>query len=407
MKKNFLMLGLISLSLLSVTACSLTNPFASASQEDMILSDKKRDKLHQLVASHYYYQQLDDAQKANYLLLYDSLSQFREVVSLSPASKASLIKTIDAFTMDNPAFFWVTTANYQLEMSDQVAFVTFDLPKDAPKIYQQLQAIGDDILSKAPAENDYERIKYFYDTIIQDTDYNQKAFQAYQSGDETLISSNQDIRSVLIDHLSVCNGYAQTFQFLCQKAGIPVAYIRGEVTSSQSKERYHHAWNAVEIDGNYYAVDTTWGDPVFDTQLSGQQQSLINYHFLCLPDQLLNQTHKASTDIAFNSSETFTSIWKIPKCSDDSLLYTKLNQSYFESFSQTQVLNSLSNQLAQKVPQISVQFANKASYDQLVADLEVHQTDYHQLFRQYFPDGANYAYSLMPDTYSVSFFPNV
>lgn len=54
MKKNFLILGLISLSLLSLSACSLTNPFARASQEDMVLSDKKRDKLHQLVASHYY-----------------------------------------------------------------------------------------------------------------------------------------------------------------------------------------------------------------------------------------------------------------------------------------------------------------------------------------------------------------
>ncbi|MDW7797711.1 transglutaminase domain-containing protein [Streptococcus canis] len=402
MKKEFSVLVFIGLMMVSLSACGLANK-PSNQRETSALTGQKRQKAIAQVGQHYYFQQLSKTEQENYLALHDSLSQFREVISLLPASKKSLIKTIDAFMMDNPEFYWITSADYQFELSDQTAFVTFPLPKDAKKTYQDLQAIGDDIVAKMPTGDDYERIKYFYEVIIKDTDYNKKAFEAYQSGDQSQISSNQDIKSIFIDHLSVCNGYAQAFQFLCQKANIPVAYIRGTGTSRQTQEAFPHAWNAVELNGQYYGVDATWGDPVFDNHLSQQQQTTINYSFLCLPDQIMSLSHQASADITFNAKETFKQVWNIPKCTDDTLIYAKRNHSYMTSFDTNAILNSLKSQLLQGQEQVSLQFANQADYDQMVTDLAANQARYHNLFSHYWEHYSGFSYGLLAETFSISF----
>lgn len=402
MKKGIKCLTIMTSVMLGLSACSLISQ-PSNQENSLTLTGQKRQKAIAKVGQHYYFQQLSKPEQENYLTLHDSLSQFREVISLAPTSKESLIKTVDAFMMDNPEFYWITSADYRFELSDQNAFVTFPLPKDVKKTYQTLQTIGDSIIAKMPVENDYERVKYFYEVIIQDTDYNKAAFEAYQSGDQTQISSNQDIKSVFIDHLSVCNGYAQAFQFLCQKANIPVAYIRGTGTSRQTQEAFPHAWNAVQLNGQYYGVDTTWGDPVFDNHLSQQQQTGINYSFLCLPDQLMSLSHQASKDIVFNAKETSKNVWKIPVCTDDSLIYAKRNQSYLTTFDTNVILNSLEGQLLQGQEQVSLQFANQADYDQIVADVVDNQARYHNLFSHYWDNYSGFSYGLLAETLSITF----
>lgn len=402
MKNKLSLFLLAALTIVGLSACAWrSNPLADKEQQFCLTGARRQQVLDQ-IDQRYYYQQLSQAEKENYLLLYDSLSAFHEVTSLAPASKHSLMTTIDAFMMDNPAFFWITSANYRLERSDQVAFVTFPLPEEVEQTYHRLQAIGDDIIADMPATNDYERVRYFYEWIIKQTDYNRAAFEAYQSGHEALIASNQDIRSVFLDHLSVCNGYAQAFQFLCQKAGIPVAYIRGSVTFDRSQDAFTHAWNTVQIAGKNYAVDTTFGDPVFDQNESIKQLE-VNYNFLCLPDQLMKHSHQASRDIVVNQTETLTDVWAIPACSDDSLLYAKLNHSYFTAFDKPGILASLEQQLRTNQPQTSLQFANQDLYNQMVSDLEQHSDSYHSLFQAYWPNAAGYFYSLHPNTFSISF----
>lgn len=74
--------------------------------------------------------------------------------------------------MDNPEFYWITSADYRFEFSDQTVFVTFPIPEDAKNVYQDLQAIGNDIVANTPSKDRYEQVKYFYEVIIRDTDYN-------------------------------------------------------------------------------------------------------------------------------------------------------------------------------------------------------------------------------------------
>lgn len=95
-----------------------------------------------------------------------------------------------------------------------------------------------------PEMSDYEKVLYLYDYLAVNTQYD-------------FTYENHDIYNVLVDRTAVCQGYAETFQFLAKIIGLKETYY---VSSSA----LNHAWNIVNIDGSYYNVDTTWGDPVPD-----------------------------------------------------------------------------------------------------------------------------------------------
>lgn len=57
----------------------------------------------------------------------------------------------------------------------------------------------------------------------------------------------------LVNGAAVCNGFSRSFQYLCQRAGIPCYFIEGT-----SIRGIPHSWNMVLLDGEWYYVDVTW-----------------------------------------------------------------------------------------------------------------------------------------------------
>ena len=64
----------------------------------------------------------------------------------------------------------------------------------------------------------------------------------------------------------VCEGYARAFKVLCDRAGIPCVLVDGLAYAAPGGE---HMWNYVEVEGQWYAVDVTWNDPVSSQAGSG------------------------------------------------------------------------------------------------------------------------------------------
>lgn len=62
------------------------------------------------------------------------------------------------------------------------------------------------------------------------------------------------------DHRGVCQAYAGLFQKFADKTGINVIYVTGTGYSSDGSSE-DHAWNKVEVDGQWYNLDVTWNDP--------------------------------------------------------------------------------------------------------------------------------------------------
>ena len=46
------------------------------------------------------------------------------------------------------------------------------------------------------------------------------------------------------------------------KLDIPCVLVSGEGINLETESRENHAWNYVYLHGNWYAIDTTWDDPV-------------------------------------------------------------------------------------------------------------------------------------------------
>ena len=88
----------------------------------------------------------------------------------------------------------------------------------------------------------------------------------------------QSAYGALINHLCVCQGYAEAYKRLLDSQGIICEVICGKIRGSQE----HHAWNVVSFDGkNYYHVDVTW-----DSHGDGR----IDWRYFCNSDQQLNST---------------------------------------------------------------------------------------------------------------------
>ena len=79
----------------------------------------------------------------------------------------------------------------------------------------------------------------------------------------------------------VCDGYTKAFCMLCQKAGIPVRRIVGG----------DHAWNAVQLDGQWYYVDCTWDDPLGLGNETSPKSGAETRTYFCLNKTLMQLDH--------------------------------------------------------------------------------------------------------------------
>jgi len=97
----------------------------------------------------------------------------------------------------------------------------------------------------------YENIKLAHDYLIESIEYDQTTSQ----------ENIYDLYGALINKKSVCEGYAKAFKYLMDSLNIPCTIVVGMATNSEGNTE-NHAWNYVQLNGNWYAIDCTWDDPI-------------------------------------------------------------------------------------------------------------------------------------------------
>lgn len=97
-----------------------------------------------------------------------------------------------------------------------------------------------------------------------------------------------DIYGALVNRVAVCEGYARAFQYLLYQAGVPCLFVTGD------SKGVPHAWNAVQLDGQYYYVDVTWDDPL----ISGisEKTKPILYAYFNITETQLRTDHTLGKD---------------------------------------------------------------------------------------------------------------
>ena len=200
----------------------------------------------------------------------------------------------------------------------------------------QLEAAADECISRIdPDVSDYQKIKQVYEYLIDMVDYDGSS------------PDNQNIQSALLNHRSVCAGYAKAFQYILHRMGMFCTYVTGSTVSGGD-----HGWNIVRIDGNYYHVDVTWGDPVFvNMQEASGGGSAMNYNYLCCTDAELYKTHIPKASVP------------LPECIDDSYNYYKRNNMYYEYFDYDTIYNVLMNSVWSDESSVVMKFGSAEAYE--------------------------------------------
>ena len=100
----------------------------------------------------------------------------------------------------------------------------------------------------------------------------------------TYVTGSEDWRYTMygafIKGEGVCDAYSKAFQYLMYRAGIPCIRAFGY------SHNQNHAWNMVQLHGEWYHVDATWDDPIMDgvndfvghTYLNVTTAKLSNHH---------------------------------------------------------------------------------------------------------------------------------
>ena len=290
----------------------------------------------------YYFNNLPSSYNEAYRELYSRLCAGEDSAQIyAQVSVDDFWKAYYSVLADHPELFWIgSSAQVQSNaVTGMVASYTIEstVPEnERPATRAMLEAAADECIRQTdPTWSDYGRIKSVYEYLINTVEYNAGA------------PDNQCIQSALLNHQSVCAGYAKAFQYICHRMGYFCTYVTGKIIGGGD-----HAWNIVRIGDNYYQVDVTWGDPVFAGSMEdGTGITLMNYNYLCCTDQEILTTHTPEGLVTF------------PPCTDDSYNYYKINGMYYESWDKDVIYQALMDSVHNGEAAIVMKFGTQEAYD--------------------------------------------
>lgn len=150
------------------------------------------------------------------------------------------------------------------------------------------------IISKLKSDED--KIVFIHDYIITNNAYDKDGI----SGDLDKVSKDSfNAYGCLVLKKSVCQGISDAFVLICKRAGLNASLV--------SSDEMCHAWNIVELNGNYYHLDVPWDDT-----------SVNNYGFIDI-------NGSCSHNYFLKSDSQFLSLshsnWEAKHSADDSSTY--------------------------------------------------------------------------------------
>ena len=146
-------------------------------------------------------------------------------------------------------------------------------------------------LAELPSDaDDYETAKYIYDWLAENVSYDFEA--ASLSGENVGKEQSQTAVGALVQGKAVCGGYAGAFQYLMKRRGLTCVLVTGTARAEL------HAWCLAVLDGAFYYIDPTWGDPQYEYEGAFEGKSYVNYDYLNVTSQDMLATHKADTAFA-------------------------------------------------------------------------------------------------------------
>lgn len=198
-------------------------------------------------------QRLNEEERRVYLQLHAAIAGGRENVDMIEIyNESSIDYAWQSIFDDHPEFFWLDGKyTYLYNPMAHTMSVQFGIAVPLYELngYKQtIESKAVDFQNSLPADaSQYDIALKAYEYVIMNAEYDEDA------------PYNQTILSVFANGRSVCAGYARAYQYLLHRAGMFCSFVHGKGHTEDGGTE-SHAWNLVQIDGQYTYVDPTWGD---------------------------------------------------------------------------------------------------------------------------------------------------
>lgn len=314
--------------------------------------EMREQELVQTDAGHqeYYFGQLNETERRVYREMLEGIRNREEEFYLTSGEDSLIDKVYHALLKDHPELFWIHNRETVYKTTYKGADYSLFSPgytyseQEIQEISLAMEQAWQDVSGMLGEINDpYERIKTVYTYIIDSTEYAES-------------EHDQNIAGVFWKKQAVCAGYARAVQYLLERLGIPCVYVEGSTAGSSEG----HAWNIVQIGGEYYYVDATNGDqPEFlegdAVQLAEHKTTL--YDYLCpFPEEY---------EMIYTPSAEFS----VPDCTATDRNFYVLNQGCFDQYDRQQILDYCRMRLDNGAAVIRFKFSSSDAYETACREL--------------------------------------
>lgn len=360
---------------------SISKSSLEKKREEIGLSEADIIGIQEQQTGNYYFSQLTDSEKRLYAEMYRILEVEAEEILLSTTDTEVLPRIYQAVINDHPELFYLTGYTYTRFMrQDAVQYITFSGrylydAAEAARRQSLIDAAVDLKMNELIGSDDYETVRAVYEYLILSTDYSMDS------------PDNQNICSVFLDKKSVCNGYAKAAQYLLNYCGIPCIIVNG--TASEGA----HAWNIVEINGAYYHMDATWGDPSYYSTDNEEKSGApdIDYSYLCVTTEEISRNHRIDT------------MFVMPECSARQDNYFVREGLFLYGYEKERIQEIFDAARAQGKHTVCIKASDRQAYQEIYDNLITEQKifDYFGVYG----DSGEYkiAYSGNEDLYTINF----
>lgn len=290
----------------------------------------------------YYYGKLPEDQQLIYKEILSGINSNTQEIYLH-GDDADLANQILQYVLrDHPEIFWcdgaATATSYTGLRSYTVIKVNYlyDVATRSTMQEEIDSAVAQCLNGISQDASDYDKILYVYEYIIRSVEYNLDA------------SDNQNIYSVFVGKESVCAGYSKATQYLLNKLGVFCTYVIG----TAGDDNQSHAWNLVSCNGDYYYVDTTWGDPTFLAE-EGEEvaaEEKISYDYMLCDETELFKNHRPDAKV------------ELPSCTHMDYNYYVVNGDYYTSFDSGVILQKMNDVISSGGSTTVIKFSSSELY---------------------------------------------
>ena len=344
---------------------------ASSARDCEWIEENSDDYFEEKKHSKYAYKQLSDEEKLwykdiNTLLAYryDGPVKLDEECLEEGLDEENVDKIYNAVMIDHPEYFYVDGYEYTVYTRGEKTVgieitARYTLDKDSClSRMEEIRDAAEDILYYAPeTDDDYEKIKYVYETVIYHTDYDMEA------------EDNQNIYSVLVGDASVCQGYAKATQYLLNQMDVECSMVYGQVRDGE-----YHSWNVVKSNGDYYHMDPTWGDASYSVETDGAAPGTtpqINYDYLCITTDQITKTHQIKEVV------------DLPICDSDADNYYIREGNYFYEYDAEQLDEVFYDAYDAGSEMVTLKCDTEELYDEFYEKLVDEQQIFEYLYEEY------------------------